>query len=287
MEILIAGLATGAIYGLMAVGVVMIFRATARVSFAQGEVLMIGAYAFWIARRDDLGPVLQIVLVIVAGLALGVLFYVLTQHLMPSADELGVVVGTLAVSIILITVVRLEFTDTPKHSGGWLTDERLISVGEGAVPANSLVILAVGLVSTIVLHLWFQRARTGQAVRAVAESPRDASLAGIPVRRMLLLSWGIGCAFATVSGLLLAPATNVYPAMGADILFKGFVAAAMGGFGSIIGAMVGGLLLGVIEIETTTVLSSDMKDFVAFAVLLAVLLIRPQGIFGRPVLRRV
>lgn len=287
MEILIAGLSTGAIYGLMAVGVVMIFRATSRVSFAQGEVLAVGAYAYWIASEKDLGAPLELALVILAGIALGVLFFVLTQYLMPSADELGVVIGTLAVSIVMITVLRLLYSDQPKHVEGFLTGEGLVSVGEGAVSANSFVVLAVGLLATIILHIWFQRARTGQAVRAVAESPEDAALAGIPVRRMLLISWAVGCAFATVSGLLLAPATNVYPAVGADILFKGFVAAALGGFGSIIGAMVGGLSLGVIEIETTRMIGPEFKDLISFAVLLLVLLIRPEGLFGRPTLRRV
>jgi branched-chain amino acid transport system permease protein len=288
MEYLIAGLATGAIYGLMAVGVVIVFITTNRANFAQGEVLMLGGYAYWLATRDNLGPFLQVALVVLVGVALGVLFFVLIHVLMRTAEELTVVIATLGVSIILITAIRLLYTDNPAHVGGFLTGDSVVGIGSGsAVPTNALTMLGVGLGATVLAHVWLQRSRTGQALRAVAESPQDAAYAGIPVRRMLLFSWIAGCAFATISGLLFAPAVNVYPAMGADVLFKGFVAAALGGFGSVIGAMAGGLMLGVLEIESTRVFGSDIRDVLSFGVLLLALLIRPQGLFGKPVLRRV
>jgi branched-chain amino acid transport system permease protein len=284
----IAGLATGAIYGLMAIGVVLIFRTTSRVNFAHGEVLMLGAYGYWIADKHDLGPLPALGVVILIGFALGVLFYVLTQYLLPRADELTVVIATLGVSVITLNLVRLKYSDSAVRVPGWLTGDRTVEVGSGqVVPANSIMVLAVGIVSTLALHFWFQRSRTGQAVRAVAESREDAALSGISVRRMLMLSWCAGCAFAAVGGLLLGPAVNVYPTMGADILFKGFVAAALGGFESIIGAMVGGLLLGLIEVHATDHIGSDLKDLVSFSILLLVLLVRPSGLFGRTALRRV
>jgi branched-chain amino acid transport system permease protein len=285
---LIAGLATGAIYGMMAVGVVIVFVTTNKANFAQGEVLMLGAYAYWLAGKNGLSPVVQLALVVLVGAALGVLFYVLTHRLMREADDLTIVIGTLGVSIILITAIRLIYSDTPAHVGGFLTGDRVVGIGSGAVvPANSLTMLGVAVAATLAMHVWLQRSRSGQALRAVAESPQDAAYAGIPVRRMLLLSWIAGCVFATISGLLFAPAVNVYPAMGADVLFKGFVAAALGGFGSVIGALVGGLLLGTLELQSTRVFGADTRDVISFGVLLVVLLLRPQGLFGGALLRRV
>jgi branched-chain amino acid transport system permease protein len=284
----VGGLGIGAIYGLMAVGVVLIFRTTARVNFAQGEVLMVGAYAYWIASAHHANAALEVAFVLVLGIALGGFFFLLTHYLLRRADELTVVIATLGVSVIILNGVRLHYTDLGHRVPGWLTGYRTVSIGSGeVVPANSFVILAVGVVSTLALHLWFQRSRTGQAVRAVAESREDAALSGISVRRMLMLSWCGGCAFATLSGLLLAPAVNVYPQMGGDILFKGFVAAALGGFESIIGAMVGGLLLGLIEVHSNHLIGSELKDLVSFVILLLVLLVRPSGLLGRTQLRRV
>jgi branched-chain amino acid transport system permease protein len=284
----VGGLGIGAIYGLMAVGIVLIFRTTARVNFAQGEVLMLGAYGYWIASEHHANAVFEIVLVLLIGVALGGVFFVLTHYLLRRADELTVVIATLGASVMILNAVRLHYTDLGHRVPGWLTGYDTVSIGsEGVVPANSFMILGVGIVSTLTLHLWFQRSRTGQAVRAVAESREDAALSGISVRRMLFLSWSGGCAFAALSGLLLAPAVNVYPQMGGDILFKGFVAAALGGFDSIIGAMIGGLLLGLIEVHSNHLIGSELKDLVSFVILLLVLLVRPQGLFGRTQLRRV
>jgi branched-chain amino acid transport system permease protein len=284
----VGGLGIGAIYGLMAVGVVLIFRTTSRVNFAHGEVLTLGAYGYWIALDHHTNAAVQFGVVLVLGVLLGAIFFVLTHYLLGRGDELVVVIGTLGVSVIIVNAIRLHWTDLGHRVPGWLTGYSTVPIGSGEVaPANTFMILGVGLAATLGLHLWFQRSRAGQAVRAVAESREDAALSGIPVRRMLLLSWCGGCAFAALSGLLLAPAVNVYPNMGADILFKGFVAAALGGFESIIGAMVGGLLLGLIEVHSNHLIGSELKDLVSFAILLLVLLLRPSGLFGRTQLRRV
>lgn len=288
MALTVGGLAIGAIYGLMAVSIVLIFRTTARVNFAHGEVLMFGAYAYWIATKHNTSAALEVALVLALGVLLGAAFYVLTHHLLGRSDELTVVIGTLGVSVVMLNAVRLHYTDLGHRVPAWLTGFDTVPIGSGeVVPANTFMILGVGIVSTLGLALWFQRSRMGQSVRAVAESREDAALSGIPVRRMLLLSWCGGCAFAALSGLLLAPAVNVYPNMGADILFKGFVAAALGGFGSIVGAMVGGLLLGVLEVYSNDQIGSEYKDLVSFVILMLVLLVRPSGLLGQSHLRRV
>lgn len=288
IAISVGGLAIGAIYGLMAVGVVLIFRTTSRVNFAHGEVLTLGGYVYWIATKDGDPAILQVILVVALGVALGAGFFVITHYLLGRSDELTVVIGTLGVSIVMLNAVRLHFTDSGHRVPGWLTGYSTVPIGSGqVVPSNTFMILGVGVASTLALHVWFQRTRMGQSVRAVAESREDAALSGIPVRRMLLLSWAGGCAFATLSGLLLAPAVDVYPQMGGDILFKGFVAAALGGFESIVGAMLGGLLLGLVEVHSNHQIGAEYKDLISFGILLAVLLIRPSGLLGRAQLRRV
>jgi branched-chain amino acid transport system permease protein len=272
----------------MAVGVVVIFRTTGRANFAQGEVLTVGGYAFWIAGKHNTNAALVVAVVLVLGIAMGVFFYFLTQVLMKDSDELTVVIGTLGVSIVMAQGIQIHFSEYGHRVPGWLTGYSTVPIGGGeVVPANTFMVLGVGIASTLALHYWFKQSRTGHAVRAVAESRENAALSGISVRRMLLISWCGGCAFATLSGLLLAPVVNVYPLMGADILFKGFVAACLGGFESIIGAMVGGLLLGVIEINSNHQFGAETKDLVSFAILLIVLLVRPSGLLGKSQLRRV
>jgi len=251
-------------------------------------VLTFGGYAYWLATKNGTSQALELALVLALGIVIGVGFFVITHYLLGRSDELTVVIGTLGVSVVMLNAVQLHYTDLGHRVPGWLTGYSTVPIGGGeVVPSNTFVILGVGIVSTLALHAWFQLTRRGQAVRAVAESREDAALSGIPVRRVLLFSWVAGCAFATLSGLLLAPAVDVYPSMGGDILFKGFVAAALGGFESIIGAMVGGLLLGLIEVHSNQLFGAEMKDLISFLILLAVLLVRPQGLFGRTQLRRV
>jgi branched-chain amino acid transport system permease protein len=284
--IAMSGLATGAIYGLMAIGVVLVFRSTNRVNFAQGEVLMLGGYAYWLTN-GDVGLGLDLVAIVAVGLTTGLLFFALTHYLMRDADELAVVIATLGISLMLINAVQLKYGGTAHQVPGWLTGDDTIRVGAGVVSANSIVLIGASLLAAALLHLWLERSRTGQAVRAAAESPENAALSGISVRRMRLLSWIGGCLFAALSGLLLAPEVNVSPHMGGAILFSGFVAAALGGFGSILGAMAGGLLIGLCEGLSTLVVDAELSTLVPFALLLAVLLVRPAGLFGGQALRSV
>lgn len=287
ISLTIGGLATGAIYGLVAIGVVTIFRATSHVNFAQGEVLALGAYAYWVSTQN-IGTVGQLVVVLAVGALIGVFLYALTHYLMPKADELGVVIATLGLSIIIVNILLLTYGEHPRRVGGWITGEATIGVGGGAViPSNHLMIIGMALLATGALHYWFRATSLGKSVRAAAENPVNAALSGISVGKARAVSWVLGCSFASLGGLLLAPAVFVYPTLGAAMLFKGFTAAAVGGFNSILGAMAGGLILGLLEAYSTKVISGDFRDLVAFAALLLVLLFRPRGLFGGAATREV
>jgi branched-chain amino acid transport system permease protein len=287
IALLLGGLANGAVYGLVAIGIVLVFRSTGIVSFAQGEFLMVGAYAYLVATRIHASGIGEFFIVVAVGVAFGLVFFVVTRYLLPRAEELIVVIATLALSIIMINLVRLQFTDLAFRTPGWLFGDSNIDTPFGVVSANSVLMLFAGLSAMVGLYSWFQFTDIGLAARAVAYDRALASLSGVPVAQILMLSWAAGGAFAAFGGLLLGPATGVYPLMGRDILFKGFTAAALGGFQSPVGAVLGGLLLGFFEVVFTAYLGSSYRDVVSFGLLLTVLLVRPTGLLGRAALRKV
>lgn len=285
--LIVGGLANGAIYGLLAIGVVLVIRATGVVNFAQGEFITLGGFAYLISISIHANPLLQLAFVLVAGVAAGLVFFVTTEYLLKGADHLRILIATLALSIIVINALRLIFTDVSQPTPPWLFGERAVNLGGNVVSSNTFVILVTGLTATAGLYAWFQFTDIGRAVRAVAENRQFAALSGINVRWMLAISWIAGAVFTGLAGLLLAPVVSVYPTMGQTVLFKGFVAASLGGFDSIPGAMLGGLTLGVAEsLLTAQVGGGDLKDALSFAILLLLLLVRPSGLFGRRVLRR-
>lgn len=286
LPITLGGMAQGAIYGLLAVGIVVVVRTTGVYNFAQGELLTVGAYAYLLSVTTN--PALQVLAVILGGALLGLLFFGMTDVILQKADPLLRLIGTLAISIMVINLLRFRFTDIPVGVPAWLFGATVVDVAGEHLTANSMVVLVVGIVATTALYLWFQYTDAGRAVRAVTENREFAALSGIHVRRMLALSWVAACVFSALGGMLLAPIASVYPTMGQDVLFKGFVAAKLGGFPSIIGAMVGGIVLGIIEAYSTVVFGGgDLKDVLSFALLLVVLLLRPGGLLGgTAVLRR-
>jgi branched-subunit amino acid ABC-type transport system permease component len=225
--------------------------------------------------------------VILVGVAAGLTFFVLTHFLMRQADDLAVIIGTLAVSIIIINTVTLLYGSSPHRVPGLVTGESTFRLGGGVVSWNAVLVFFVAVIASVALHLWFERSRAGQAVRACAEDPRSASLSGISVRRSMLISWTLGCVFAAVSGVLIAPEVNVSVSMGLPILFAGFVAAAIGGFGSILGGMASGLIIGVVEGASRQWISADLIQLVPFALLVVVLLVKPTGLVAGTRVRSV
>jgi len=286
ISLVIGGMANGAIYGLVALGIVLIFRTTGVVNFAQSEFLMAGAYAYLLVSLVQSNSLVQLVIVAAVGVALGMVFFLVIRYLFKQAEELQVLIATLAMSIILLNLARVVFTDTPSRVSGWVFGDRTVAIGSSIVTVNSLLVLAGGLTVAFVIHFWLRFTDTGRAMRAVAENRQHAALSGIPVSRMLAISWILGGIMAALGGLLLAPAVGVYPNVGQDVLFKGFVAATLGGFDSVFGAMVGGVLLGVIEVLGVVFVGGDVKDVISFGVLLLVLLARPTGLLGRMAVRR-
>jgi branched-chain amino acid transport system permease protein len=286
VSLLVGGIAIGAVYALIAIGLTLIFRATGVVNFAQGEMLMVGAYTYVLLHDKGANAGLQILGPIVVGAIVGLLFFFVTRILLRRAAEITIVIGTLALSILLQAAARIEFTDNPFRAVPWLFGERDISLGTGTtVSVNSFTVLTVTLIVFALLQWLLSATIYGKAMRAVAEDPRRAAITGIPVNPMLALSWIAGGVLASVAGVLLSPITGVFPAMGATVLFPAFIAAAIGGFESVVGALCGGLLLGIIQTYAVVGVGGVFRDAITFAVLVGVLIWRPQGIFARAAMR--
>lgn len=279
--IIVGGLAIGAVYALVAIGLTLVFRATGILNFAQGELLMIGAYTYVFLHADGTSPVLQLVGSAGAGMIAGLLLFAVTHFLLRRATEIVVIIGTLAISILLQAAARLEFTDNPMRAVPWLLGNKNIALAGGVISVNTLTVLAATLVIAAGLMLLFRCTLLGKAMRAVAEDPYRAALTGIPVRRMLAASWLAGGGVAGIAGLLLSPVTGAFPSMGAQVLFPALIAAALGGFESVGGVLVGGLALGVVQTVGISLVGGVFRDAIIFAVLLAILIWRPQGLFGQ------
>jgi branched-chain amino acid transport system permease protein len=286
VNLLVGGIAIGAVYALVAIGLTLIFRATGVVNFAQGEMLMAGAYAYVLLAQSGAGPLVQILGPIVLGAVIGLVFFFVTRILLGRAPEISIVIGTLAISILMQAGARLKFTDNPMRAVPWLFGDRDVSLGSGTtISINSVTVVAVTLIVFGALYWTFKNTSYGKAMRAVAEDPGRAAITGIPVNRMLALSWSLGGVVAAVAGMLLAPITGVYPGMGASVLFPAFIAAAIGGFESVFGALFGGIILGVVQTYAVVGVGGVARDGITFALLVVVLIWRPQGIFSTVTLR--
>ena len=279
MELLIGGLASGSITALIALGVVMVFRATGIVNFAQGELLMIGAYSYVLASRMTDSPVLQIAIALSAGAIGGLVCFEVTHFFLRGASDIVLVIGTLALLIFAQSGARIIFTDNPQRAVGWISGSANINIFGASIAVNSILTLIVSAIAAAALLVWLGFTRVGHSVQAAAEDSWRASLTGVHVRRTLGLSWAIGGALAAMAGVFLSPITGVYPTMGADVILSAFVAVSIGGFKSLTGALLGGLIVGVVQTYAVTYLGGAFRDVVLFVILLGLLLWRPTGLF--------
>lgn len=280
MELLIGGLAIGSVYALLAIGVVLVYRATSVVNFAQGEVMMVAAYAYVLVAERTASAPLQLLAALLAGVAAALLCFAVAHLLLPTSSKIGQVIGTISLLILLQAGARYLFTDDPVRAEPWLFGERDVELFGATVAANSLLMLGTAVVATGALFCWQGMTVYGRAMLAVAEDPWRAALSGIHVTSTLAASWAVGGALAGIAAVLVGPITGVFPTMGVDVIFPAFIAAVLGGYSSILGALIGGLALGLIQTYAVVAVGGSFKQAVMFAVLLAVLLWRPTGIFA-------
>jgi branched-chain amino acid transport system permease protein len=285
-HVVVSGLATGSIYALMALSLVIIYNATRTLNFAQGEMLMISTFVGWTTLQALKAPL--VVALLVAVVAAAVLGWALERLLIRraiSATHFDVLIITLGLSLMLRAAAGLAWTHDEFPFPSFFPSQPL-AVGAARVAPASLGIIGASLALMLALAALFRWTRLGRAMRAVAQNQRAARLMGISVERVYSASWILAAVVGAVAGVLIAPVIFLSSQMGL-VAINGFTAAVLGGFGSMPGAVVGGMVLGVLENLAPLYLPSSIKHSVPFLLLITILIVKPGGLFGRVTARKV
>jgi branched-chain amino acid transport system permease protein len=283
LQLLFTGLGVGSIYALVALGFVLIYRATNVVNFAQGDFAMLGAYILTIVFIDLDLPYWLGLLLGLAGMAVfGVLFNLGVYYPLRHRSFLPVIISTIGASILIENTVLAGYGPQPQSLPG-LLDFPGFNIGPVFLDSQYLLVIAVTLALVALQYLFFERTLLGKKMQATSQDKEMASLLGIPVAVMIMLTFLYSAVLGGLAGMLVAPILFVSIGMGSSIALKAFAATIIGGFGDVTGAIVGGLALGVIETFGAAYISVPYKDAFAFLVLFIFLLARPQGIFGEKI----
>ncbi|MFZ1094916.1 MAG: branched-chain amino acid ABC transporter permease [Xanthobacteraceae bacterium] len=286
-QLIASGLALGSIYALLALSLVLISKSTDVVNFAQGEMAMFGTFiCFALLTKAGMPLIAVLVLAAPIGALLGLATERIAIRPLQGAPQVNALIATIGLWMIF------------HHSAGWiwgydpvrfpsLFPSDPLNVLGARVAQNSLGIIGVSVLVMILLYLFFAYTRTGIAMRAASMNRRAAQLMGVEVQKVGLLAWALATAISVVSGLLIAPLTFLDFEMMFAVLLKAFAGAILGGFNSLPGAVAGCLLVGVLESLFAAYVSTAFKDTFAFCIIIAVLMLRPQGLFTRPLEAKV
>ncbi len=288
---LINGVSLGSVYAIIALGYTMVYGIAKMLNFAHGDVIMVGGFVvFTIVSSLGLPPVLGIVAAVAICTVLGMIIErVAYKPLRNAASPLAVLITAIGVSYLLQNIALLLFGANTKSFTSIVSIPPLkLAEGKLMISGETIVTIISGIIIMVCLTLFVNRTKAGQAMLAVSEDRGAAQLMGINVNGTIALTFAIGSALAAVAGMLLCSSyPSLTPYTGAMPGIKAFVAAVFGGIGSIPGAMIGGILLGIIEILGKAYISSQMADAIVFAVLIIVLLVKPTGILGKNIQEKV
>ena len=286
-QLVVSGVAQGVLYALVALSMTMLYRATTVVNFGHGDLVMGGAFAVYVfvvyARLPYLaGALIALAVLFCVGLAIhqGLMRRIMT------GPHLAIAMMALAIGYALRGGARVlwgrEVLPFPR-----IFPDRAWTIGDVVVTSDNLIVSGTVLGLMAVLVVLFNVTRLGRLLQAVFQSQRGAALIGLNVNAVHAIVWGAAAGLAALGGVLLAPITLLYPDMGVWVLVRGFAAMTLGGFGSLPGAVLGGLILGVMELVLGAYVSTAFIDISAYVIVIAVLLLRPDGLFGRQVVVRV
>ena len=288
---LINGISLGSVYAIIALGYTMVYGIAKMLNFAHGDVIMIGAFTvFTIVSTMGLPVWLGLLISVIVCTVLGmVIERVAYKPLRNASSPLAVLITAIGVSYLLQNVALLVFGANAKSFTSVVPFEGLkLAGGQLIISGETIVTILACIIIMIVLTLFVNKTKAGQAMLAVSEDKGAAQLMGINVNGTIALTFAIGSALAAIAGVLLCSAyPSINPYTGSMPGIKAFVAAVFGGIGSIPGAMIGGILLGIIEIFGKAYISSQMADAIVFAVLIVVLLVKPSGILGKNIQEKV
>ena len=280
LQLLFNGLGIGAIYALVSLGFVLLIRAASVVNFGQGEFAMLGAYALVVLTVVlGINYYLAILIAIVVMAGFGVLFAGATYWPLRNRGGIPVIISTIGASIFLENMVLVLYGPAAVQIDG-LFDAPGIQVGPVFMDSQYLSILVVTALLVALQYLIFEKTILGKKLQATSQDKEMASLLGIPVAAMILITFAYSSAIGGIAGILVAPILFVSTQMAGLIALKAFAANIIGGYGSVPGAILGGLALGVVETLGAAYISVPYKDAFAFMMLLLFLMVRPQGLFG-------
>lgn len=299
MQHIINGLTLGAIYSLIALGYTMVYGILKFINFAHGEILMIGTYAgyyfyffFYNSSKQGIYTIIIFIAAIlfaaIVSSILGVVIERVAYKPLSRASRLAPLLSAIGVSIILMNCASLLFGTQSKKFELPFDNSPLQVLGSSITP-DQIMILVTGIIMMSGLKLFIDRTRLGKAMRAASQNQAVASLMGINVNFIISLTFAIGSALAAVAGILTALEFKVYPTMGQMAGLKAFIAAVVGGIGNINGAMLGGIILGLLETFGVVIIGipQGLKDTIAFSVLILILLLRPSGILMKKTKEKV
>ena len=282
------GLQTGSVYALVALGYSMVYGIILLLNFAHGDIIMVGAYtAFYAMTTFHLHPLVSVLLAIIASTALGVLIEKVAYTPLRQAPRLSLLITAIGISFLLENGAQLLFGADTKSMDPMITGSITFAGGIN-ISYAALMTIVVSVVVMLLLTILVQKTKLGKAMRAVSEDMGAAQLMGISLNKTISFTFAVGSALAGNGSILyLCAYPQASPTMGSMLGLKAFVAAVLGGIGSIPGAMIGGFAIGLLEALVSAIGLSVWKDGVVFAILILVLLIRPTGILGRKTMEKV
>lgn len=281
------GIQIGSIYALVALGYTMVYGIIKLINFAHGDIIMVGAYVTWYLIAKLYIPAwAAIVLAVVGCSALGMVIEKVAYKPLRKSARISLLITAIGISFLLENLAQLIFTANPRMFTNLFPGN--MNLGSLTVPNNTVVTILVSVALMVGLTLLVDKTKIGKAMRAVSEDNDTAQLMGINVSSTISFTFGLGSALAALAAVLYCCSyTQINPTMGSMLGLKAFVAAVLGGIGSLPGAMVGGLVIGVAESLTKGYVASSYADAIVFGILIVVLLIKPTGFFGRTMNEKV
>jgi branched-chain amino acid transport system permease protein len=287
--LIVSGITSGALYALVAMGLVIVYKATRVVNLAQGELFMLGGFfAFTCHVQLGLPYLASLALAVVGAFIVGAITYRIAFRPLMKAGLVSVLLATIALSFIMKGLARNiwggigDYIPFPP-----LVTAEPIMVGSILILPQQLVVLLASVALMLGFGAFFKLARVGKWMEATADNTKAATLVGIPVGRLHQLAFALGASAAGAAAVLMAPLTQLYPDVGFNLFIKAFAAAVLGGLHSTLGAVIGGLIVGLIESLAAGYLKSSLQDVAAFIVIMFALLFTPRGIMGGRQMRRV
>jgi len=280
LQVVLSGVLLGGLYACMAIGFSIVWGVTNLINLAHGSMIIIGAYITWLLwAQFGIDPFLLVPVAAAALFAFGFVLYRVLLHRVAAASLFMTLILTFGLDRVLVNI-NLQLFSADVRAITLPYADRVLAIGEIRLPYLRIAVFGVALLLTLLLHLFINHTRVGHSIRATAQNARAASVLGIDTRRVYAVTFGLGAAMAGAAGSLIAMVYSFTPVTGDALTMKAFVIVVLGGLGSMHGAIIAGILLGVAENIVSGLIAPGFRDAVSFFLLLAILLTRPRGLFG-------